>query len=372
MSPVSSASSREGRGLASHDPSAASLVFVEALSMWRGRVLDDFSYESFAQAEIHRLDSLRLDAVEGRVEADLARGLTHQLVGELEGLVRENPYREQLTALLMTALYRSRRQAEALRAYGQLRERLGSELGIEPSADLRDLEEQILTGDPRLEPVPGRRTEGGTDPSLAVRGYELRTSLGKTRYGNVYRAYQPAIGREVAVKVIRAEVANDPAFVRRFEAETRSIAELDSPQVVPIFDFWREPDGAILVEKLITGGSLHSLLARGPTPADRVSEIVSQLALPLARAHELGIVHGGVSLDNVLLDNDEGPLITDFGMSARPSSTPTNDIEGLANCAAQLIVGAEGSLTELTGQLEAGLATILSDPRAIRHSHAVR
>ena len=74
-----------------------------------------------------------------------------------------------------------------------------------------------------------------------MRGYELRTSLGKTPYGSVYRADQPAIGREVAVKVIRAEVANDPAFVRRFETETRSIAELDSPQVVPIFDFWREP-----------------------------------------------------------------------------------------------------------------------------------
>ena len=354
----------EGRGLASHDPSAASLVFAEALSMWRGRVLDDFSYESFAQAEIQRLDSLRLDAVEARVETDLARGLTHQLVGELEGLVRENPYREQLTALLMTALYRSRRQAEALRAYSQLRERLGSELGIEPSADLRDLEEQILTGDPRLEPVPGRRSESGADPGLAVRGYELRTSLGKTRYGNVYRAYQPAIGREVAVKVIRAEVANDPAFVRRFEAETRSIAELDSPQVVPIFDFWREPDGAILVEKLITGGSLHSLLAQGPTHADRVCEIVIQLALPLASAHELGIVHGGVTLDNVLLDNDGRPLITDFGMSAGPSSTRADDIEGLAICAAQLMIGSDGSLTELTPRLEAGFAAIVSNARA--------
>ena len=350
----------EGRGLASHDPAAASLVFAEALSMWRGRALDDFTYESFAQGEIHRLDSLRLDAVEGRVEADLARGLSHQLVGELEGLVRENPYREQLTGLLMTALYRSRRQAEALRAYGQLRDRLGSELGIEPSAHLRDLEGQILTGDPRLEPVTGR-SEGGADPGLAVRGYELRTSLGKTRYGNVYRAYQPAIGREVAVKVIRAEIANDPAFVRRFEAETRSIAELDSPQVVPIFDFWREPDGAILVEKLITGGSLHSLLALGPTPVERVCEIVSQIAVPLARAHELGIVHGGVTLDNMLIDNDGRPLITDFGMGA--GSTPSDDIEGLATCAAQLIVGSDGSLTELTSEIDTDLAAVLAKPR---------
>lgn len=351
----------EGRGLASHDPSAAALVFAEALSIWRGRAFDDFTYESFAQTEIHRLDSLRLDAVEGRIEADLARGLSHQLVGELEGLVRENPYRERLTAFLMTALYRSHRQAEALRAYAQLRERLGSELGIEPSSALRALEDQILTGDPRLEPLPGSRGDGGADPGLAVRGYELRSSLGKTRYGNVYRAYQPAIGREVAVKVIRPEVANDPVFVRRFEVETRLIAELDSQQVVPIFDFWREPDGAILVEKLIGGGSLRTLLAGGPVPPDQVCEIVGQLALPLARAHEIGVVHGGLTLDSVLLDNDGRPLISDFGLSAEPTMSPADDILALATCATQLLVGIEGSLTELTTTLDPRLAAVLSD-----------
>lgn len=354
----------EGRGLASHDPSAASLVFAEALSMWRGRTFEDFTYDSFAQSEIHRLDALRLDAVEGRIEADLARGLSHQLVGELEGLVRENPYREHLTALLMTALYRSRRQAEALRAYGQLRDRLGSELGIEPSAALRGLEEQILTGDPRLEPAPAIRTEGGTDPGLAVRGYELRKNIAKTPYGTVYRAYQPAIGREVAVKVIRPEVANDPTFVRRFEAETRLIADLDFPQVVPIYDFWREPDGAIVVEKLMTGGSLRSMLAMGQASPSRVCEIVGRLALPLARAHEIGIVHGGITLDNVLLDSDGSPLITDFGMSSERSAIPADDIAGLVTCAAQLLAGSDESLPRLTERLEPGLAAIVADPGA--------
>jgi DNA-binding SARP family transcriptional activator/ABC-type glycerol-3-phosphate transport system substrate-binding protein/serine/threonine protein kinase len=352
----------EARGLASHDPSAASLVFAEALSTWKGRALDDFTYESFAQAEIHRLDALRLDAVEGRVETDLARGLSNQLIGELEGLVRENPYREHLTALLMTALYRSRRQAEALRVYGHLRERLGSELGIEPSAALRDLEEQILTGDPRLEPLPVRRGDGGVDPGLAVRGYELRANLGKTDYGTIYRAYQPAIGREVAVKVIRPEVANDPTFIRRFEADTRLIAELDSQQVIPIIDFWREPDGAILVEKLISGGSLRSVLERGPVTPDGVCEIVSQAALPLTRAHELGIVHGGLTLDTVLIDNDGRPLITDFAMSRDPA-VPADDIEALATCAAQLLAGEEGSLSELTPRLDPGIASVTADPR---------
>ena len=95
---------------------------------------------------------------------------------------------------------------------------------------------------------------------------------------------------------------------------------------------------------------------------DRVCEIVSQLALPLARGHELGIVHGGVTLDNMLLDNDGRPMITDFGMGA--GSKPSDDIEGLATCAAQLIVGSDGSLTELAGRIDTDLADVLAKPRA--------
>ena len=245
-------------------------MFSEALALWRGRALEEFAYESFAQPEITRLESIRLDAVEGRIEADLARGLSHQLVGELQGLVREHPLREHFTALLMTALYRSQRQAEALRVYGQLRSQLGSELGIDPSEPLRDLEEQILMGDPRLEPFPTVRVSAGPEPGLTVRGYELRSNLGKTKFGTVYRAYQPAIGREVAIKVIRPELANDPAFIRRFEAEANLIAGLDSNHVVPLYDFWREPDAAFLVEKLITGGDLGLLLSGGRLSPDRV------------------------------------------------------------------------------------------------------
>ena len=349
----------EGRGLASHDPSAASLVFAEALELWRGNVLEEFAYESFAQAEINRLDSLRLDAVEGRVEADLARGLGHQLVGELEGLVREHPFREHLTALLMTALYRSRRQADALRVYGQLRERLGTELGIEPSESLRGLEEQIITGDPRLDPAPSF-AQRGREPGLAVRGYELRSKLGEHPYATVYRAYQPATGREVAIKVIRPELANDPAFVRRFEVEANVIAELAPSQVVPIYDFWREPDAAFLVEKLITGGSLRSLIEDGPVPPERVAEIVGQVAIPLAEVHSLGIVHGGLSLDSVLLGPDGTARVTDFRIGAGGQTTSGGDIEALATCAVQLLAGSGDTIDELISGIDPVLAGVLA------------
>ena len=171
------------------------------------------------------------------------------------------------------------------------------------------------------------------------------------------------------IKIPRGEMmpenlANDPTFVRRFEAETRLIADLDFPQVVPIYDFWREPDGAIVVEKLMTGGSLRSMLALGQASPSRVCEIVGRLSLPLARAHEIGIVHGGITLDNVLLDSDGSPLITDFGMSSERSAIPADDIAGLVTCAAQLLAGSDESLPRLTERLEPGLAAIVADPGA--------
>ncbi len=357
----------EARGLLSFDPSAAALVFAEALALWRGRVLQEFTYESFAQAEIHRLELLRLDAVEGRVEADLARGLSHQLVGELQGLVRENPLREHLTYLLMTSLYRSGRQAEALRAYNQLRSRLGSELGIEPSGPVRDLEEQIVLGDPRLEVATKTWAPEGRDPGLAVRGYELRAQVGNAGYGVIYRAYQPAMGREVAVKVIRPELANDPGFIRKFETEASLVAGFESANVVPLYDFWREPDGAYVVEKLISGGTLSRLVSNGPLASDRVAVIVDQVARPLVEAHSLGIVHGSVSLETVLLDLEGNAHLSGFATTSDESARPEGDIEGLATCAAQLLAGSEGTIPQLVPRLDPRLGDVLraaSDPPA--------
>ena len=172
----------EGRALVDVDPAAASLVLGESLALWRGRAFEDFTYEPFAQAEIARLEELRLEAVELRVDADLARGLSRELISELESLVRQHPLKERLTGQLMVALYRSSRQAEALRAYQVLKSRLGEELGIEPTAALRRLEEQIVTGDEALEPrSPLRVPATATGPGPAVRGYELREELGQAR-----------------------------------------------------------------------------------------------------------------------------------------------------------------------------------------------
>ena len=141
----------EGRGLLARGlPAEASERLREALSLWRGPALADFSYESFAQTAIARLEEIRLAAVELRIDADLAVGHHDELVGELEALIAEHPVRERLRGYLMTALYRSGRQAEALDAYKDARRALVEELGIEPSKALRELERAILEQEPAL------------------------------------------------------------------------------------------------------------------------------------------------------------------------------------------------------------------------------
>ncbi len=400
------------------------------------------------QTEARRLEELRLQAVESRIEAELALGRHTEVLPELEVLTTENPLSEGLRSQHMIALYRAGRQAEALRAYQKTRLYLAEEMGIDPSPQLQGLEQRILEHDPSLdldvepkvqtlaflmtdvedstvlwelhpEAMPrmlerherilvasveqaggrvfnrsgdgfaavfttvadavtavesGQRgletedwgevgelrvrmavdagevesraddffgpplnrcarilaaahggqvllsedahrtlsatSDGGWQvramgehrfkglgkpqhvfqllldglsndfPPLridrmpagitasglgrAVRGYELRERVGAGDFGIVYRAYQPTVGREVAVKVIRPEYVNKPEFVRRFEAEAHIVAQLEHPHIVPLYDYWREPDGAYLVTRWLRGGCLRDALDRGP------------------------------------------------------------------------------------------------------------
>src|SRR5215213_4055507 len=148
------------------DPQRAAGKLREALDLWRGAPLADLTYEPFAQAEIARLEELRLEAVEARVDAELATGRHAGLVGELEALVAEHPLRERLWGQLMLALYRSSRQAEALEAYRGAQRVLSDDLGLEPTAELRQLEQAILQHDPALElaPAPGPRPAAAAPP----------------------------------------------------------------------------------------------------------------------------------------------------------------------------------------------------------------
>ena len=142
----------EGRGLRDDRPEEAAARLREALALWRGDALVDVAFQDLASVERVRLEELRIEAVEDRVDADLAVGRHSDLVAELERLTRMHPLRERLWGQLMVAMYRCGRQADALRTYQEARRRLGEELGLEPGAALRRLEAAVLNQDPVLDP----------------------------------------------------------------------------------------------------------------------------------------------------------------------------------------------------------------------------
>src|SRR5215207_6709737 len=529
------------------DPVEAAQLLRAALALWRGHPYADVAGCFALDIEARRLEELRLRAVEMRIEAELALGAHAQLIAELEVLCEEFPTYERFRAQHMLALYRSGRQAEALRAYQKTRAYLTEELGLEPSAQLQELERRILNQDPLLaleaepqvqtlallltdiegstvlwelhtdamraavaehdrivlsaaEVAGGRlvkRVGAGIDlvfadvgaavaaaseiqrdlaafhwgeieplrvrmaidvgevearggdyfgpvlnragrmlaaahggqvllsaethgalaasrggwqakalgefrfkglgsrqhvfqllleglpadfpplridqlpPALgpgafgrSVRGYELREQIGRGDLGVGYRAYQPTVGREVAIKVIRPELVNQSSFVRGFEAEAQVVAQLEHPHLVPLYDYWREPEGAYLVMRWLRGGSLRQALDRGPWNLEPACRLLSQVEGALAYAHRQGVVHRNIKLANVLLDGDGNGYLSDFGIAARLSDsddarrptvappayaspeelageplTPRSDIYGLGLLAFELLTG---------------------------------
>jgi DNA-binding SARP family transcriptional activator len=135
-------------------PAARAQTLSAALELWRGAPLSDFAYETFVQPEVARLEELRQLAVEERAEAELELGRGSELVPELQALVAERPLDERPLALLMRALYRAGRQSDALEAFREGKRRLDEELGLEPGAELRELELAILRQDPALSAPP--------------------------------------------------------------------------------------------------------------------------------------------------------------------------------------------------------------------------
>ena len=168
------------RELEQGDPEAASRTLGAALDLWRGQPLAGLEYEAFAADEIRRLDERRLEAVEVRIEADLAQGRHAALTAELDELVREHPLREGLRGQLMLALYRSGRQADALAVYDEGRRLFAEELGIEPGARLQQLQAGILAHDAGLDPPAGpatRRAGPATVPRFARRRLPVGVAL---------------------------------------------------------------------------------------------------------------------------------------------------------------------------------------------------
>ena len=179
----------EGRSLlAAGRPDQALAALSGAVELWRGDVLADFQYDAFAQGEIARLGELRAAVLEERIAVEMLLGREAQVLGELERLVRDYPYRERLRGQLMLALYRTGRQAEALAAYRAARSALVDELGIEPSVELRQLHEAILAQDrallqtdPGQPAAPAGATTDGRAPGHVHLPVQATPLIGRER-----------------------------------------------------------------------------------------------------------------------------------------------------------------------------------------------
>jgi hypothetical protein len=155
-----------------------------------------------------------------------------------------------------------------------------------------------------------------------LRGYELLDLIGTGGFGAVYRARQQIVDREVAVKVILPEYANSPAFVRRFETEAQFIARLEHPHIVPLFDYWRDADGAYLVMRYVRNGSLKRAVAEQPFTLEQTARALDQITAALSLAHRQGVVHLDIKPDNLLLDVDGNFYLTDFGIARAVGTDP--------------------------------------------------
>jgi DNA-binding SARP family transcriptional activator len=207
----------------------------EALALWRGPPLADCAFERFAQAEIRRLEELRLDAIEERLDADLELGSGAELVAELEGLVTQHPLRERLRGQLMVARARAGRQAEALQVYHDFRRALVDELGIEPSALLKQLYREILQGDVPppgpVSPTPSETDQVG-DVARALLDGRLVLVLGSAT-GQPHGAEGNGLPSraEIADHLVRSfdcpkDHARDLAQVAEYVALTRGVGPL--------------------------------------------------------------------------------------------------------------------------------------------------
>jgi WD40 repeat protein/DNA-binding CsgD family transcriptional regulator len=148
-----------------------------------------------------------------------------------------------------------------------------------------------------------------------IKGYTIQDHIGHGAFGMVYRAYQSVVEREVAIKVILPQYANQPDFVRRFETEAQLVAHLEHIHIVPLYDYWRDPSGAYLVMRYLRGGNLREWLANGPLAPEQALRVMEQVARALDLAHHHAIIHRDIKPTNILLDEEHNAFLTDFGLA---------------------------------------------------------
>ncbi|MCB9137584.1 MAG: SUMF1/EgtB/PvdO family nonheme iron enzyme [Caldilineaceae bacterium] len=153
-----------------------------------------------------------------------------------------------------------------------------------------------------------------------IEGYQIHEEVGAGGFSTVYRATDlNVMNRTVAVKVISRRYARDSEFIRRFETEAQIVAGLEHPHIIPIYDFWRRPNNAVIVLRWMSGGTLLDRLKPGPLPLSEVDRIMGQILPALSFAHKRGVIHRDIKPDNILFDGENNALLADFGISKQVS-----------------------------------------------------
>src|SRR5215204_6044552 len=154
--------------------------------------------------------------------------------------------------------------------------------------------------------------------------YEILSALGAGGMGEVFRARDPRLGRDVAIKTLSAALARDPDALARFEREAISVAKLCHPNILAIHEFGRDGAIAFVVTELVEGDTLRARLANGALPPRRAAAYAQQIARGIAAAHDRGIVHWDLKPENVMIGRDDQIKILDFGL-AKPTESSVGD-----------------------------------------------
>src|SRR5215472_4837955 len=157
--------------------------------------------------------------------------------------------------------------------------------------------------------------------------YEVLSPLGAGGMGEVYRAKDTRLAREVAIKVLSPEVAGDPSRLKRFEKEARAASALNHPNIVTIYEIGSADSVSYIAMERVEGSTLRELLVSGPLPIKKVLQVATQIADGLAKAHEAGIVHRDLKPENVMVTKDGLVKILDFGL-AKLTQTSAGSGEG--------------------------------------------
>src|SRR5512132_4044135 len=164
--------------------------------------------------------------------------------------------------------------------------------------------------------------------------YEIVSQLGAGGMGEVYRAKDPRLGREVAIKVLPASFSKDPDRLRRFEHEARAAGVLNHPNITAVYDIGSVERSPYVVTELLEGETLRSRLAAGPLSPRKALDYAIQIARGLAAAHEKGIVHRDLKPENLFVTKDGRVKVLDFGLAKLTQSEEGIDLTELPTASA--------------------------------------